>query len=94
MGAGWYYDLGRWLLVLRREEEGAGCWLLAAGLAEGGGGRWLLVLRSPVGRRWRRRAAVCCGLVRLWEEGGGGAEVSGGQRHTCGAVGRRSADVC
>jgi hypothetical protein len=36
MGDGWYYDLGRWLLVLRREEEGAGCW--SCGHRSAGGG--------------------------------------------------------
>jgi hypothetical protein len=68
MGAGWYYDLGNWLLVLQREEEGAGCW--SCGRRSAGGG---------AGAQWS--------AVGLWEEGGGGAEVSGGQRHTCGAVG-------
>jgi hypothetical protein len=62
MGTGWYYDLGRLLLVLRREEEGAvrwSCGRRSAGgraccgpvrlWAEGGGRREEGKLRSVEG---------------------------------------------
>jgi hypothetical protein len=52
MGAGWYYDLGRWLVVLRREEEGVGCWSCGRRSAGGGAGVQLSAVGLSVcGRR-------------------------------------------
>jgi hypothetical protein len=45
IGDGWYYDLGRWLLVLQREEEDAGSWSCGRRSVGGGAG----VQRSAVG---------------------------------------------